>query len=221
MKRCTSFAVGLFALAVLLLPVGAAAQMTLGLSAGITSNTWRGSDAADLFGTGVDKKSRIGFNAGANLAIPVASRFAIVPGAHYVQKGVKYAQGSDEAMLKVDYFLIPVVASIVVTGEDSPVGINIFAGPQISFEVSCNEEQTVSGTTDSQDCDAAGDTERQKTDIGILGGAGVSFPLGDRLSLQVTGGVDMGLRTIDTSTDPADIKNMGFFGTVGVGIPLG
>lgn len=221
MKRCSGVAVGLFALMALSLPVGTTAQMVLGLSGGITSATWRGSDATDLFGTGIDKGSRIGFNIGANLAIPVASRFAIVPGAHYAQKGVKYSQGSDEEKLKVDYFLIPLVGSLRVTGDDSSVGVQIFAGPEISFEVSCKETATVGGTTASVDCDTAGASNRQKTDIGFLGGAGLSFPLNDRLSLQVIGGVDVGMRKLDTSSDPANIKSMAFFGTVGVGIPVG
>lgn len=201
-------------------PAMTSAQMTLGIGGGVVAATFTGDDA-DALGSGISKGSRVGISAGAWLGIPVADRISIVPGGHYVQKGAEYSEGSTTATFKANYIEIPVFLSVLLTGEDSSVGFSIFGGPTLAFEASCDIEGEDSGTSVSMSCDDLEFDERQKLDIGLAGGVGVSFPINDRLSILVSGGYDLGLRKLDTSNDPDDIKNSAFFGTVGVGIPIG
>lgn len=221
MKRVFTLALGLSAAAALMSPSASTAQMSVGVGGGIVAATFSGSDAEDFGGTGVSKGSRVGMNAGAWLNIPVASSFAIVPGGFFAQKGVKYTESGSSITLKANYIEIPLFASVTLTGEGSSVGFNIFAGPTFAFESGCNIEGEESGVSASVSCDDAGADERQKFDIGLAGGAGASFPISERLSILVSGGYDLGLRKLDTSDPPDDIKNSAFFATVGVGIPLG
>lgn len=195
--------------------------MTLGVGGGIVAATFSGDDADSFEGSGVSKGSRVGINVGAWLTIPVASSFAIVPGGFFVQKGAEYSESGTTLTFKADYIEIPVFASVILSGEGSSVGFNIFAGPTFAFETGCDLEGEDSGTSVSISCDTAGIDERQKFDIGLAGGAGVSFPINDRFSIMISGGYDLGLRNLDTSDAPDDIKNSAFFATVGAGIPIG
>lgn len=202
-------------------PAVAGAQMTLNIGGGIVAATFGGSDADAVAGPGVNKGSRIGINAGASLSIPVANRFAVVPGAFYAQKGAEFSDSGDKATFEFDYIEIPLLVSLMLTGEGSSVGFSIFAGPTFAFEIGCDVAVESGSISASESCDDAGADERQQFDIGVAGGAGISFPISERLSIMVSGGYDLGLRTLDTSADPDDLKNSAFFGTVGVGIPIG
>jgi hypothetical protein len=218
--RTPNLAQSLLLVAALASPTAATAQMNLSVGGGVVAATFSGDDA-DALGEGIGKGSRVGISAGASLAIPISNQIYIVPGGYYVQKGAEYSEGSTTVTFKADYVEIPVFMSVMLTGADSPVGFNIFAGPTFAFEAGCDIEGEDSGTTVSLSCDDLGLDERQKLDIGVAGGAGVSFPIGDRLSLMVNAGYDLGLRKLDTSSEPDDIKNSAFFGSVGVGIPVG
>ena len=202
-------------------PREVAAQLVLGVGGGLSSSTWVGSDADDLIDPGVDKGSRTGFRFGGFLAIPVSGRFSIVPGASYVQKGAMYSQGGDELTAKVDYFEIPLLASIGLTGPESSVGFSVHAGPTLAFESGCDLEVSEGGSTASVDCDTFGFDERQSTDFGMMAGATASFPVSEALSIVVSGGANFGLKTLDTSTDPSDIKNRSYYLSAFVAFPLG
>ena len=110
--------------------------------------------------------------------------------------------------------------SLGLTPADTPVGFSIFAGPSFAFEMGCTLSFTDGVTSDSDDCDPAEDDDRQTFDIGGIVGATVQFPIGDRLALAVSGGADIGLRTLDTSPDPDDVRSRAFFGSVALAIPL-
>ena len=97
----------------------------------------------------------------------------------------------------------------------------LFAGPSFAFELGCSIRLSEGGTEVSQDCEDADVDERQTFDIGGMLGAGVGFPLSDRLGLMLSGGVDLGFRTLDTGSDPEDIKNRAFFGSAALTFPLG
>lgn len=221
MKRIFVLALAFYAVATLATPVQSSAQMSLNVGGGIVAATFSGGDADNLLGDGVSKGSRVGLNVGAWLGIPVAERFSIVAGGVFAQKGAEYSEGTSTLTFKGNYVEIPVFASVVLTGPDSSVGFNIFAGPTFAFEAGCDIGGEEDGVSVSFSCDEAEFTERQKFDIGLAGGAGVSFPINERLSVMVSGGYDLGLRNLDTSNDPDDIKNSAFFGTVSLGFPIG
>jgi len=220
MKRIFVLALGLYVVGALATPVQSSAQMSLNVGGGIVAATFSGSDADDL-GDGASKGSRIGLNVGAWLGIPVAERFSIVAGGVYAQKGPEYSDAGNTLTFKGNYIEIPLFASVVLTGPDSSVGFNIFAGPTFAFEAGCDVKGDDGDAAATVSCDDLGFDERQKFDIGLAGGAGVSFPINERLSVMVSGGYDLGLRKLDTSADPSDLKNSAFFGTVSLGFPIG
>ena len=193
------------------------AQLTLGVSGGVVSSTLVGADIE-----AEDPQSLTGLSLGAYLAIPLAGRVSIVPGGHYVQKGAKSEEaGVGTLEFGVSYFELPVLLSLALTSEDSPVGFSVFAGPSFAFEVGCTETFTdTDGTSDSDDCAPADEDERQTFDVGALFGGTVQFPLTDQMALTVSGGADLGLRTLDTQDDPDDVRNRAFFGSVALAIPL-
>lgn len=203
--------------AALAVPGSADAQMTMGVGGGIVSATFVGDGISDT-----DIQSRTGLSLGAWLAVPIADRISIVPGAHYVQKGAQSDElGFATATLELAYLEIPVLLSFRLTPAESSTAFSLFAGPSFAFEVGCSIRLTEGSTEVSEDCDDADADERQTFDIGGMLGAGVGFPINDRLGLMLSGGVDLGLRTLDTASDPEDIKNRAFFGSVALTFPVG
>jgi hypothetical protein len=191
------------------------AQLYLGVNGGLTSSTFYGDDAEDT-------ESETGFNVGASLAIPLGSgRLALAPGLYWVQKGAGLTLFDVDAAFTVAYLEIPVLLSVGLTPAESAVAFSLFGGPQISFETSCDISATDGSVTVESSCDDADFTERTTTDVGAIFGAMVGFPLGETLQLQLSGGLDFGLRTLDAETDPADLKNRSFFVNVGLAFPLG
>jgi len=217
MKRASSLLLGLLVAGSVWAPADLSAQMTLGLGGGVVSATFSGDDAEDFADPDASKGSRVGLHVGAFLAIPIAERFSIVPGAAFIQKGVEYTLGDETASIETSYVEIPVLVSAMLTGPESSPGFNLFAGPTFAFEAGCDIGLGSSSTS----CDDAGIEDRETLDVGLMGGAGVSFPITETLSLMISAGYELGLRTLDTSDDPADIKNSAFFGSVHVGIPIG
>jgi hypothetical protein len=221
MKRYVMLSIGLFLASVLLPPAPVSAQIGVGIGAGLSAGTWGGSDADDFSGAGVDKSTRKGLRVAGFVAIPVANRLSIVPGASFVQKGVVFSEAGDELTFKTDYVEIPVLLSVALAGADSPVGFSLYGGPTAAFEAGCDVEGSSEGVTASVNCDSLGLDERQSFDLGAMAGASVSFPVSDALSILLSGGANFGLRTLDTSTDPDDIKNRSYYGTVFATFPVG
>ena len=215
MKRTLVLTVGLFA-ASALVSAGLTAQMVVGVGGGISSSTFYGADADEP-----GKGSRTGLRVGGFVAIPVANRLSVVPAATWVQKGVSYEDSGDELKLKSSYIEVPVLLAVSLTGTESSVGIGVHAGPSVAFEVGCDVEATSGGITASGSCDDGGFSDRQSVDFGALVGATVSVPVGDALSLMFSGGVDFGLRTLDSSDDPDKIKNRSIYGSVFAAFPVG
>lgn len=194
-----------------------AAQMSLGIGGGIVSAKFVGDDTNTL-----DIDSETGISFGAWLGLPIGSRLAVVPGAHYVQKGASSTEpGIGTASIELSYFEIPLLLSASLTPPDSPMGFSVFAGPSIAFEVGCTITGQSGSASVSDDCDPASDDDRQTLDVGAIIGGGLQFPLNESLGLMISGGVDIGLRTLDTSASAEDVKNRAFFGSAGVVIPIG
>ncbi len=191
------------------------AQLTLGINGGYVSSTFTGDDV-------VDAESESGFNVGASLGIPLGSgRFAFSPGVYWVQKGAGLTIDGISGSISPSYLEIPVLVSVTVTPDDSPAAFRIFAGPQFSIEVGCDVSAESGGVSAETSCDDAGFEERQSTDFGAIVGGLVAFPVSERLMLQLSGGADFGLRTLDSSSEEEDVKNRAFFINAGVAFPLG
>ncbi|MGE5106442.1 MAG: porin family protein [Sphingobacteriales bacterium] len=99
-----------------------AQQVQFGIKAGVNVASWTGSDADN-------SKSKIGFNAGALVNIPVSGGFSVQPELMYSGQGAK-EEGTD-SKANLDYLNIPVMAKYTFTG-----GFFAETGPQIGFLLS-------------------------------------------------------------------------------------
>jgi hypothetical protein len=191
------------------------AQLYLGVNGGFVSSTYVGDDAEDT-------ESESGFNIGATLAIPLGSgRLALAPGIYWIQKGTGIVIDGIDGAFSTAYLEIPVLLSVGLTPAESSVAFSLFGGPQVSFETSCDISASDGSITIESSCDDADFTERNTVDFGAIFGAMVGFPMGETLQLQLSGGMDLGLRTLDAEDDPWDIRNRSFFLNAGVAFPLG
>jgi hypothetical protein len=101
------------------------------------SATWVGDDVSE---TSMNIQSETGSSLGAWLAAPISDRVSIVPGAHYVQKGV--ASNVDElngtVTFEAAYLDMPVLLSVRLTPPQTSTAFSLFAGPSFAFEVGCS-----------------------------------------------------------------------------------
>jgi len=200
-------------LVLLLLPSAVRAQTTISINAGVSFASLQGDDVPTPFGT------RTGLVAGAHLGIPVGAIFSVAPGLYYAQKGADIETSLGTGAFRLDYIEVPVLGVFMVTAPQRPVGISLFLGPSFAFEVGCELEGTVAGVTTTADCDD--DSDRRTFDLGAIFGAGLSFPVTERMALALNGGLDFGLRSLDGSTSNDDIKNEMWFLMAGLSFPLG
>jgi len=197
--------VGLMATLGLLLTTGRVhAQVPLDIVAGPAFT----SVSTDEF----DTSSRTGFFAGIGTMFQVSERFAIRPYVSYVQKGAHFA--SDDGEDIYSYIEIPVFLSTGFPLSET-VNLGISLGPQLAFNIKCNE--TVPGEPD-YDCkdyeDYGGSTE-----FGVVGSVGLQFPVGSS-SLGVGAGFDLGLKDVFKDIQ-GGYKNRALFIFVGYGMSLG
>ncbi len=159
-----------------------------------------------------DTSSRTGFFAGIGTMFQVGETFAIRPYVTYVQKGAKFA--SDDGEDIYGYVEIPVFLSTAFPLSET-VDLGVSLGPQLAFNIKCNE--TVPGEPD-YDCknydDYGGSTE-----FGVVGSVGLQFPVGTS-TLGVGAGFDLGLKDVFKDIQ-GGYKNRALFLFVGYGLSLG
>jgi hypothetical protein len=134
-----------------------------------------------------DLGSRTGFAAGLSLASKGGLVGLGVEGL-YVQRGVTSSTSGDAR--KLDYADVPVYVRVMVpTPGIKPFG---YAGPQVSFEVSCK-----TGTADCPATDASGDKRAKTTYAGVIGGGVL---LGGRTPFSIEGRYVYGLTDLKLGT---------------------
>lgn len=170
----------------------AEAQMRLNLAAGPNLGTI----SSDEFS---DSESSVGFFAAVGTSFLVGESVAISPYLGYVQKGAEF----DGESASYDYIEIPVLISTWF-----PVGESmtwaIFAGPQVGFQINCDE--------DGFDCTEFDD--HKGTEFGAIAGTGLRFSNG----LSASIGADVGFTDL---FDTVDYKTRTFFLSLGYSTSLG
>lgn len=193
----------LLMLALLIQPGGLSAQVAVGGGAGLTFTNLTGDDVGDD-----EFDSRTGFYIGGSLGLPLTPMFGIGTGAYYVQKGAKEPVGDDE--LKLEYLEVPILLQVTPTQADRPVAVSLFLGPNLGFNLSCDQGGSEPDCSDSV----------KSFELGLLAGAGLAFGLGERATFSVNGGLDLGLTSISDEEDE-NIKNTAYFVGIGVSVPVG
>jgi hypothetical protein len=177
-----------------------AQRVSLGLKGGINSAT------TTLVEPGADVGRRTGFS--------------VQLQGLYSQRGYRLTATGTDATAKGNYVQIPLVAAFGVPLEaGGPVALQIFFGPTVAFEVSCQVAGTIGGVSSAASCDDLG-AERRKLDFGAMVGAGVDFHM-QAATVFLTAAYDYGLRNLDT--DPADtstLKHRNFAFSLGFLIPV-
>jgi hypothetical protein len=182
-------------------------QPSFGVRAGIISSGIRG-DAADnlnnllSFSKGnITTRDHTGFFAGGYTSIPMNENFSIEPGLYFAQKGYElngalnikgldFLGANAKAVLQSQYIDVPVLLKANFNG------LQLFAGPQISYLASADLKTTagVFGINIlSKSMDAT--SQFNRWDVGVTGGIGYQFTNG----LNLMASYDYGLSKIDAN----------------------
>ncbi len=187
-------------------PIHAQGMTTeLGVKGGVNFADFGGDDA-----TGVESRTR--FVGGAYAGFGLSDLITIQPEVLFSMKGAESNDPSDPGEVKLDYIEIPVLFRVNVPVPNSPVRPHVFVGPAVSFETGCT--LVVGGL--EEDCESG---STKTTDFGAVFGGGVDFLVGGaRVGLDVR--YNLGLRSLDNSTSPDDVKNrvLSIMGSIGLGL---
>ncbi|MFZ1527928.1 MAG: porin family protein [Ferruginibacter sp.] len=197
-------------------------KISFGAQAGLASYSLKG-DAVKSLNSLIDyadgmitTKSRTGFYAGGFANIPIGGQFSVEPGVYYTQKGyelngdlnlkgLEFLGANASAKLQSEYIDIPVLLKADMGG------LNIFAGPQVSYLVKSDLRITagVLGINIlNQKIDAT--SQFNRWDASVTGGVGYKF---DNINLGAS--YDYGLGKVDANKSFKSY-NRGF--KIGVGI---
>jgi hypothetical protein len=205
------------------LAVPASGQTSFGAKVGANISTWGGSDA-DRLGLG-DAGSRTGLVIGGLINHRLSPLLAFQPELLYSQKGPKYSEQfmgqTLEATVKLDYVEVPLLLMVNVPVGSPQLRPTLHVGPTLAYEVGCKVSFSFFGESETEDCDSEPDfdddvapADRRKFDLGLGLGGGLDVDFRGGI-LTFEGRYTMGLRTLDTSSDPWDVKNRAFSLTFG------
>jgi opacity protein-like surface antigen len=150
--------------------------------------------------SGNDYNNRIGYHVGLYNSFFIGNSFAIEPGVFYSVKGT---QNDDllNSRAVLNYVDIPVLLRIYLTE-----GLNVFAGPQVSFLATSRFEGDLFGSTVGFDTESV-----SNSDYGVLMGLGYNLPKG--LNLQAA--YNYGLNPVFKNSN-IDVYNRGFQVSLGL-----
>jgi Outer membrane protein beta-barrel domain len=194
----------------LALSIAAQAQITKGIHAGVAVTNWRGDASGTLNDVvkatnGVIKTApKTSFYVGGFINIPVTDAVSIEPGINYTQKGytlrgdlsidkLNFLGANASAKVESQYIDIPVVLKV-----QAAKGLQLFAGPQLSYLVKSNlkvDAGILGISLLKRSVDLTNNFNR--IDAGVTGGIGYKFSNG----LSITGSYDRGLSRLDKNSN--------------------
>jgi hypothetical protein len=150
--------------------------------------------------TGNEYDNRIGYHVGLYNSFYLGSLLAIEPGVFYSVKGM---QNDDlvNSRAVLNYIDIPVLFRLYLTD-----GLNVFAGPQVSFLANSTFEGDLFGSTLTFDTETV-----SNTDYGALIGLGYNLPKGINLQAAYNHGLSPVFKN-----NAIDVYNRGFQVSLGV-----
>lgn len=156
-----------------------------------------------------DTSSKVGFFVAAGTAFELQDGLAVTPYLAFVKKGATFnaTASESEGDGSYDYIEIPVLLSKQIPfGETKSIGLSL--GPQVAFNINCDE--------DGYDCSEYEDFK--STEFGLVGGAGLGFPLGEAHTASVGVSFDFGLTDVFESENGYKNRVIYLWGSVGTTI---
>ena len=176
------------------------AQIRFGLKAGASFYNFGGDDAEDL-----DMDSKISFNAGGMVNIPISETFSFNPEVIFNGEGAKMEEGDDRANFNLGYINIPLLLQF-----NSTSGFYAEFGPQVGFLMSAKYDYKIGGIEGDEDIKES----FKGTNFSVALGAGYRMSNGFGIGARY----NLGLSNI-ADEDDADLKTRGF--QVGVSFLFG
>lgn len=193
----------------------ASAQLVLGFHAGANISNVAG---------GADLDSNVGLNIGASILFPLSGSFGLYVGGSYSEKGASGSDGPVTAKINIDYIDVPVLLRYAVP-ISGPVGVHVYGGGAISFEIDCDVgvelslalSETISV---SSDCDVDElDLETETIAFGLMTGAGIDYGIGSGIDLVLDAFYNYGIKRGEDRFVGSTPRT--FTVRAGVAIPLG
>lgn len=198
-----------FILAIALFTTGLAyaqSPVRLGVKAGANLSNIIKDDGNNNF----DTKMLVGFNAGLTLDINLIEGIAFTPEVLYSTKGYKLTSGIGEYTQTTNFIDIPVLASIKLGGS----GLNLVAGPQVSFLMSTkNKFESGFGTVEQESIED--DSDRFKKSL-VGGVIGFRYDLTDKFDIHGRYALDFQKNNENGTSNTPEFKNQVF--SLGLGV---
>jgi len=184
-----------------------AQQPTFGVRAGVLSSGMRGDAVNNLknlmdFTNGmITTRNRTGFFVGGYATVPVTDVFSIEPAIYYSQKGyelngalglkgVEFLGANAKARLESNYIDIPVVLKANLNG------LQLFAGPQLSYLAGANLH-TTAGVLGFNLLNSKVDATSQFSRLDVAATAGIGYKMAS--GFNIVASYDYGLSKADAN----------------------
>lgn len=201
----------IFVLAIALLSTGIAnAQSTdkpikFGIKAGVNYSNIIKDDGNNSFKTDY----LVGYHAGVTLDIKLLENLAFTPEALYSTKGYKSTSNVGEFTQTTHFIDIPILASIKLGG-----GLNVVAGPQVSFLMSTkNTFETGFGTAEQKIIEDDADRFKKSLVGGVIG---FRYDFSNKIGLNGRYALDFQKNNENGTSQTPEYKNQVF--QVGLGV---
>jgi len=202
MKKIIILALGLFTAGV----VNAQSPVRFGVKAGLNLPDIIKGDGNNDF----DTKINPGFNAGITVDINLIQGLAFTPELLYATKGYKANTGVGEFTQTTHFIDVPILATINLGGS----GLNLVAGPQVSFLMKTNNKFENGFIQTDQDIIEDESDRFKKSLVGGL--IGFRYDLSDKIDLHGRYALDFQKNNEDGSRETPEYKNQVF--SVGLGL---
>lgn len=177
----------------------------LGVKAGLNISNIIKDDGNNNFNTDY----LTGYHAGLTLDIKLLENLAFTPEAVYSTKGYKASNSFGEFTQTTHFIEIPILASIRLAS-----GLNLVAGPQVSFLMSTkNKFESGFGTVEQEIIEDTSDRFRKSLAGGVIG---FRFDVNSRFGINGRYALDFQKNNENGSTSTPEFKNQVF--QVGLGV---
>lgn len=202
MKRVIILALGLF----LAGAVHAQSPIRFGVKAGLNLPDIIKGDGNNDF----DTKLNPGFNAGITVDIPLITGLAFTPELLYATKGYKAETTFGDFTQTTHFIDVPILASINLGGS----GLNLVAGPQVSFLLSTkNKFESGVGTVEQEIIEDKSDRFKKSLVGGLIG---FRYDVNDRVDIHGRYALDFQKNNEDGTRETPEYRNQVF--SVGLGL---